>query len=220
MRRALALYDRFRLDHFRGFAGFWAIPVGAETARDGHWETGPGIDLFRRAETELGPLPVIAEDLGLITADVVALRDELGFPGTVVMLWSQLGPEDNPHRVENHRVEQVVYTSTHDTETLQGAFPHADAWWLVEAAMQSPAALAVIPAQDVLLLGNDARMNRPGEVGGNWAWRLEPEQLGGDHAAPAPSRGGGGPACLTARSRSPASSSSSMRHSERNAPTG
>jgi 4-alpha-glucanotransferase len=183
MRRALVLYDLFRLDHFRGFAGFWAIPSDAETAGEGHWEPGPGIALFRRAEAELGRLPVIAEDLGVITPDVVALRDELEFPGTVVMLWSQLGPDDNPHRVENHREDQVVYTSTHDTETLQGAFPDSDAWWLVEAAMRSAAALAVIPAQDVLLLGNDARMNRPGEVGGNWEWRLEPGQLGDEHAA-------------------------------------
>jgi 4-alpha-glucanotransferase len=172
MRRALALCDRFRLDHFRAFAAYWAVPADAKSAKAGHWEPGPGAALFRSAEAELGRLPVIVEDLGLITPDVVALRDELGFLGMVVMLWSQLGPDDNPHRLENHRRDQVVYTSTHDTETLAGAFPDGDAWWLVEAALGSPAALAVVPIQDVLLLGDDARMNRPGEVGGNWEWRL------------------------------------------------
>ncbi len=182
MRRALVLCDRFRLDHFRGFAGYWAVPTGATSAQEGHWQPGPGTALFRSAEDELGRLPVIAEDLGVITPDVIALRDELEFPGTVVMLWSQLGPDDNPHRVENHRVDQAVYTSTHDTETLAGAFPDTEAWWLVEAALHSPTALAVIPIQDVLLLGNDARMNRPGEVGNNWEWRLAPGQLGDEHA--------------------------------------
>ena len=118
MRRALVLCDRFRLDHFRGFAAYWAVPTSAATAREGHWQPGPGAALFLRAEAELGRLPVIAEDLGIITPDVIALRDEFEFPGTVVMLWSQLGPDDNPHRLENHRVGQVVYTSTHDTETL------------------------------------------------------------------------------------------------------
>ena len=182
MRRALVLCDRFRLDHFRGFAAYWTVPTSAATAQEGHWQPGPGAALFLRAEGELGRLPAIAEDLGVITPDVIALRDEFEFPGTVVMLWSQLGPDDNPHRLENHHVGQVVYTSTHDTETLAGAFPDGDAWWLVEAAMQSPAALIVVPVQDVLLLGNDARMNRPGEVGGNWEWRLSPGQLRDEHA--------------------------------------
>jgi 4-alpha-glucanotransferase len=184
MRHALALTDVFRIDHFRGFAGFWVVPAADETARGGHWETGPGAALFRAAEAELGPLPVIAEDLGVITPDVVALRDELGFPGMVVLLWAFGGPPDNPHRLSNHHAGQVVYTSTHDTDTLAGSFPDEDTWSLVEQALSSVASLAILPAQDVLGLGSEARMNRPGEIGGgNWEWRLEPGQLGPAEAA-------------------------------------
>jgi 4-alpha-glucanotransferase len=178
MRRALELADVFRIDHFRGFAGYWAVPADDETARGGHWRTGPGAALFRAAEAELGPLPVIAEDLGLITPDVVALRDELGFPGMVIMLWAFGGARSSPHRVENHRVDQVVYTSTHDTDTLAGGLPDRDWWSVVELALHSPAMLAVLPVQDVLGLGSAARMNTPGEFGPhNWSWRLEPGQL-------------------------------------------
>ena len=112
---------------------------------------GPGRGpLPCRRGTRSGRLPVIAEDLGVITDDVLALRDELGFPGMVVLLWSRLGPADNPHRLENHRVHQVVYTSTHDTDTLAGLPGDADAWPLVERALSSRAALAIVPAQDVL----------------------------------------------------------------------
>lgn len=183
VRRALALYDLFRIDHFRGFVGYWAVPAAAETARDGHWETGPGEALFRRLEGELGHLPVIAEDLGVITPDVAELRDAFDFPGMAVMIWADLGPDDNPHRLDNHRENQVVYTSTHDTETLASAFPGADVWELIDWAFTSRARLAIVPAQDVLGLGDDARMNRPGEVGGNWEWRLDERQLGAEHAA-------------------------------------
>jgi 4-alpha-glucanotransferase len=177
MRRMLALVDVFRIDHFRAFAGYWMVPA-AETPREGHWAPGPGADVFRAAEQELGELPVIVEDLGLITPDVHRLRDELGFPGMVVLLWAFAGPEDNPHRLENHREHQVVYTSTHDTDTLAGHFPDVPTWGLVEVALASRASLAMVPAQDVLELGSEARMNRPGELGsGNWTWRLEPGQL-------------------------------------------
>jgi 4-alpha-glucanotransferase len=183
IRRVLDLVDVFRIDHFRGFAGFWTVPAGAETARDGWWSPGPGRAMFRAAQAELGPLPVIAEDLGVITPDVHALRDELGYPGMVVLLWAFDGPPDNPHRIENHRENQVVYTSTHDTDTLAGTFPDEDPADLVETALSSRAALAVVPVQDVLGLGSAARMNRPGVIGGNWRWRLEPGQLSDEHAA-------------------------------------
>lgn len=183
MRRVLELVDVFRIDHFRGFAGYWTVSAGAETAREGWWSPGPGKALFRTAEAELGPLPVIAEDLGVITPDVRALRDELGFPGMVVLLWSFGGPPDNPHRLENHRENQVVYTSTHDTDTVVGMTGEPDAWPLIELAFSSRSALAIVPVQDVLGLGSEARMNRPGEVGGNWEWRLEAGQLTGAHAA-------------------------------------
>lgn len=183
MRRTLALVDVFRIDHFRGFTDYWAVPAEAESAREGHWEPGPGAGVFRAAEAALGRLPVIAEDLGLITSDVVELRDGLDFPGMAVILWAFDGPPDNPHRLENHRTRQVVYTSTHDTDTLAGRFPGGSPWRFVETALSSRADLAMIPAQDVLELGSAARMNRPGEVGGNWCWRLESGQLDAAAAA-------------------------------------
>jgi 4-alpha-glucanotransferase len=183
MRRTLGLVDAFRIDHFRGFVDYWAVPAAAETAREGHWARGPGAAVFRAAEHELGNLPVIAEDLGMITPDVHALRDELGFPGMVILLWAFDGPSDNPHRLENHRVHQVIYTSTHDTDTLAGHFPNEPPWALIEMALSSRAVLAVVPVQDVLGLGSEARMNRPGVVGGNWAWQLESGQLELDVAA-------------------------------------
>ena len=182
LRRTFALFDLTRIDHFRGFARFWAIPEGDADARNGDWRDGPGEAVFRAAEAELGQLPVIAEDLGLITPDVVELRDRLGFPGMVVALWAFDGPDDNPHRFENHDERSVVYTSTHDTDTLAAHVPDRDPWELVQLALASPAALAMIPAQDVLGLGAEARMNRPGEAEGNWRWRLEPGQLGDEHA--------------------------------------
>jgi 4-alpha-glucanotransferase len=183
MRRVLELVDVFRIDHFRGFAGYWTVPAGAVTARQGWWSPGPGADVFRAAEAELGPLPVIAEDLGVITPDVRALRDDLGFPGMAVMRWAFEGGPDNPHRPENHRENQVVYTSTHDTDTLAGFTGESDTWPLIEQALGSVCALAIVPVQDVLGLGSEARMNRPGEVGGNWEWRLEPGELTAVHAA-------------------------------------
>ena len=183
LRRMLALFDVVRIDHFRAFAGYWMVPAEAETARDGHWAVGPGPGMFRAAEAELGELPVVVEDLGVITPDVEALRDELGFPGMAIILWAFEGPPDNPHRLENHREHQVVYTSTHDTDTLAGAFSDRDAWELLELTLSSRAALAMVPAQDVLGLGSEARMNRPGVIGGNWGWRLGPGQLGPGDAA-------------------------------------
>ncbi len=183
LRRTFALFELTRIDHFRGFAAFWAIPEGETDARTGHWLPGPGEALFRAAEAVLGPLPVIAEDLGVITPDVEELRDTLGFPGMVVLLWAFKGKPDNPHRFENHREHQVIYTTTHDTDTLRGHFPRRRTWKLIELALSSRAALAMIPAQDVLELGSEARMNTPGQPFGNWSWRLEPGQLTPAHAA-------------------------------------
>ena len=179
LRRTLALFDLTRIDHFRGFADFWAIPEDETDARTGHWLPGPREALFRAAEAELGQLPVIAEDLGLITPDVVELRDALGFAGMVVILWAIRPTEnlDSPHRFENHREHQVIYTTTHDTDTLKGHLPDREPWELIELALSSRPALCMIPAQDVLGLGSEGRMNTPGEPLGNWAWRLEPGQL-------------------------------------------
>jgi 4-alpha-glucanotransferase len=186
-RRTFELVDLSRIDHFRGFVSYWAIPARNTTAKQGHWRPGPGAELFRAVERELGDLPLIAEDLGHITPPVYRLRDELGLPGMVVLLWAFRSGRHNPHRVENHRRNSVVYTSTHDTDTAVGWFsrlarrqraatgldPAEPSWGLIELAYGSPAELAIVPAQDVLGLGSEARMNRPGVTEGNWRWRLE-----------------------------------------------
>jgi 4-alpha-glucanotransferase len=190
-RRTVELVDVSRIDHFRGFVSYWAVPERHRTAKRGHWRRGPGAELFRTVERELGELPLIAEDLGRITQAVYALRDELGLPGMVVLLWAFTGARGNLHAPANHRPRDVVYTSTHDTDTVAGWYrrlsrkerlrtgldPDEPHWGMIELAMQSRAALALVPAQDVLGLGSDARMNRPGYADGNWSWRLERGQL-------------------------------------------
>ena len=190
-RRTFELVDLCRIDHFRGFVSYWAIPARNATARRGHWRPGPGAELFRAVERELGDLPLIAEDLGHITPPVLRLRDELGLPGMAVLLWAFRRARGNPHALENHRRNSVAYTSTHDTDTAAGWFsglrpqqrvatgldPREPHWGLIELAYASRAALAVVPAQDVLGLGSEARMNRPGATKGNWSWRLEPGSL-------------------------------------------
>lgn len=197
LRHTFELFDLTRIDHFRGFAQYWAVREGSETAVDGEWREGPRAAVFRAAEAELGTLPVIAEDLGVITPDVVELRRELGFPGMVVLQFAFDHHADNPHKPQNHEELSVVYTGTHDTDTTRGwweslpakerariplpaAEPH---WGLAETAYASPARLAILPAQDVLGLGSEARMNRPGEEYGNWTWRLEPGELTREHAS-------------------------------------
>ncbi len=196
-RRVLELVDVSRVDHFRGYVSYWAIPETHKTARHGHWRRGPGAELFHAIERGLGDLPIIAEDLGVITPAVDRLRDQLGLPGMVVLHWAFGGSRTNPHAPRNHRASQVVYTSTHDTDTTVGWFaalkkrdravtgldPGEPHWGLIEIAMRSPAVLAMVPAQDVLGLGSEARMNRPGQVYGNWSWQLEPGQLTGELAA-------------------------------------
>jgi 4-alpha-glucanotransferase len=191
LRRSLELYDLVRIDHFRGFVSFWEVPAGDRTAGGGRWHRGPGAAVFRAAERELGPLPVLAEDLGVITPPVERLRDELGFPGMVVLQFAYERSPRNPHRPESHREWACVYTGTHDMDTAlgwwralspaeQGATgldPADPAWSMVRAALASRAALAIIPAQDLLGLGSEARMNSPGRTRGNWAWRLEPGAL-------------------------------------------
>jgi len=177
-RRTFEVVDLCRVDHFRGFVSYWAIPAHHKTAKRGHWRPGPGIELFRAVEHELGGLPVIAEDLGRITPPVYRLRDELHLPGMAVLLWGFGGSSRNLHRPENHVRNQVVYTSTHDTDTVAGFFGGSPSpWEVIEIAYRSPASLAIVPAQDVLGLGSEARMNRPGTATGNWRWRLEPGRL-------------------------------------------
>ena len=196
-RRAVELVDLVRVDHFRGFVAYWAIPGRHRTAQRGRWRPGPGLDLFRAVERALGDLPVIAEDLGSITPAVYRLRDRLGLPGMAVLQWAFGGARTNPHAPRNHRRNLVVYTSTHDTDTAVGWYrslkrreraatgldPAEPHWGLIELALASRAALAIVPAQDALGLGSETRMNRPGTAGGNWSWRLSSGQLTPDLAA-------------------------------------
>jgi 4-alpha-glucanotransferase len=198
LHHTFGLYDLARIDHFRGFCAAWAIPSGCNDPALGHFLDGPGADLFDAVETALGKLPLVAEDLGLITPDVIALRDRFAFPGMGVLVRGFHGPADNPSRPANHRFNQVVYTSTHDTDTARGfvealdpaaraalPFDSSDpAWALIELAAVSPARLALCPLQDVLALDSDGRMNTPGTVSArNWNWQLEPGQLTAVHAS-------------------------------------
>ena len=196
-RRTFELVDLTRADHFRGFVSYWAVPVGAETARSGRWRPGPGRKLFDVVRAELGDLPVIAEDLGVITAAVERLRDELGLPGMHVLQWGFTEDAASPHRLENHRENGVVYTGTHDNDTTAGWWsslsaaeraatgvdPDDPVWSLIELAYSSAASLAVVPMQDILGLGSEARMNTPGRETGNWSWRLEPGAASDELAA-------------------------------------
>jgi 4-alpha-glucanotransferase len=190
-RRTFELVDLCRIDHFRGFVSYWAVPAHARTARGGHWRRGPGAALFQAARRELGELPLLTEDLGSITPAVVALRKRLGLPGMVVLQFGFGGGWSNPHRPENHPVDAVVYTGTHDNDTTAGWWstltqreqratgldPADPSWSLVELALASRARLAIVPAQDLLGLGSEARLNTPGREGGNWSWRLRRGQL-------------------------------------------
>lgn len=206
LRRTFALFDFVRLDHFRGFADYWAIPAGAATALGGRWERGPGRALFDAAAAELGELPVLAEDLGDIDAPVIELRRALGLPGMAVLQFG-FNPDDhaNTHHPANLEQHQVVYTGTHDNDTvcgwwrdlpeapramvraaLQEARVAVDAdrepsWALIGLALDMPCELAMMQAQDVLALGSVARMNAPGIEGG-WSWQMEPGALTDAHA--------------------------------------
>lgn len=197
-RRTLQLVDATRIDHFRGFVAYWAVPHGEPTAEHGRWHRGPARALFDTVEAELGEIPMITEDLGHITPPVRRLREELGAPGMHVLQFGFGGDPANPDVVANHREYAVVYTGTHDNdpaaawwssapEDVRARVDEARAaagigvsepeWVLIELAFSSRARLAIVQAQDVLGLGAEARMNLPATVGGNWAWRLEREQL-------------------------------------------
>ncbi|HET8976724.1 MAG TPA: 4-alpha-glucanotransferase [Solirubrobacteraceae bacterium] len=201
VRRTLELFDLARIDHFRGFVAYWAVPVRARTAIGGSWKRGPGIALFRAVEDALGgPLPLVAEDLGVITPPVEHLREELGLPGMLVIQFG-MDPDEpsSPHRPENHATDRIVYTSTHDQDTIRGwleslppgqrEFVDAEVarrgftdrrrpWWgLIRLAFSSPAHTAMLQAQDVLGLGSEARMNKPGNARGSWQWQMKPRAL-------------------------------------------
>ena len=205
VRETLTLVDVVRLDHFRGFAACWEVPAADESAEHGRWVEAPGRDLFRAIREGLGAgeLPIIAEDLGMITPDVHRLREELGFPGMRVLQFAWSGEPDNPHLPHEHRRDVVVYTGTHDNDTVVGWFEHRSRdgapegerrerdrcleylgtggaqinWDFIRAAQMSVADTAIVPLPDVLGLGSAARMNTPGRAEGNWAWRLAPGAL-------------------------------------------
>lgn len=194
----LSHVDLIRLDHFRGFAAAWHVSANAKTARSGKWVPGPDADFFCAIEKELGILPFIAEDLGLITPDVHALRDRFHLPGTRVLQFAFDGRPDNPYLPQNFVPNTVVYTGTHDNNTTRGWYeelsaeqqevvcrnlhrtklPNAEAARaLIQQASSSVAALAIVPLQDLLNLGAEARMNIPGQAEGNWCWRCTDEML-------------------------------------------
>jgi 4-alpha-glucanotransferase len=193
MRALLSHVDVIRLDHFRGFAAAWHVPVGSPNARQGQWVPGPGAEFFAAARRELSALPFIAEDLGVITPDVVQLRDSQALPGMRVLQFGFDGNPKNPHLPHTYVHNTVVYTGTHDNNTTRGWFEalsekQKQTVWtylrrapgesreaapeLMRLAWRSRAALAIAPLQDLLNLGAGARMNVPGEAAGNWRWRL------------------------------------------------
>ncbi len=189
IRRAIELYDIVRLDHFRGFEAYWAIPAEEETAVNGEWVKAPGLELFRALETALGPLPLIAEDLGMITPAVDALRQELKMPSMKVIQFGFSNKGAHLHLPHRYRPDTIAYTGTHDNDTTQGWWQTAGeaehsavqalvgpvdgrpVWPLVRAVEASVAQIAVVPAQDLLQLGSEARMNTPAIPEGNWRWR-------------------------------------------------
>jgi 4-alpha-glucanotransferase len=200
IRRTFELVDIVRIDHFRGFAGYWEIPAGEATAVHGRWCDGPGAPLFKAIAAALGPLPIIAEDLGVVTPDVVALRKEFDFPGMRILHFAFGGDSANSYLPHNHEADGVVYAGTHDNNTTAGWWAEAsDAerdhvrhyfgidgsqipWDLIRATCASVADTAIHTMQDVLGLGAAHRMNRPGDAEGHWEWRFGWDQVTPLHA--------------------------------------
>ncbi|XP_047325650.1 4-alpha-glucanotransferase, chloroplastic/amyloplastic isoform X2 [Impatiens glandulifera] len=191
MRRAMNLFDEFRIDHFRGFAGFWAVPSEADVALLGRWKVGPGKSLFDGIFRAVGKINITAEDLGVITEDVIQLRKSIGAPGMAVLQFGFGSDAYNPHLPHNHEANQVVYTGTHDNDTTRGwweVIPEAEksnvmqylsimveddiSWAMIQAAFSSVAQTAIIPMQDILGLDSSGRMNIPATQFGNWNWRM------------------------------------------------
>jgi 4-alpha-glucanotransferase len=201
MKRTFTLFDGVRIDHFRGFESAWEIPASEPTAIKGHWQLGPGRNLFDALAESLGKLNIIVEDLGLITPKVRALREALGYPGMAVLQFAFGDDPKNPYLPHNHLKNQVVFTGTHDNDTTRGWYESASEMErdsvrrylsisgddivddLIRAAYESVADTALIPMQDVLELGTEARMNVPGQPEGNWSWRFTWDQLNDGRAA-------------------------------------
>lgn len=200
VRASLRLADIVRLDHFRGFAAYWEIPAGEPTAIHGRWMPGPGRELFDAIEESIGELPLVAEDLGFITAEVHELRRSIGVPGMKILQFG-FAQADSPHLPHRYEPETVVYTGTHDNDTACGWFMSAPdeerraaeaylgateetiAPAMVRAVYTSVAQTAIVPVQDILGLGEEARMNRPGDSQHNWGWRLGADALTREDAA-------------------------------------
>ena len=198
MTHCLELYDVVRIDHFRGFDEYYAIPYGDKTAERGKWEKGPGMDLFHTLDKKIKDLRVIAEDLGFLTESVLEMLKESGYPGMKVLQFAFDGSEDSCYLPYKYDHNCVVYTGTHDNETTKGWLENLQGhdlkfvreyincyeqpvndcvWALIRTALSSVADLAVIPIQDYLCLGNEARMNAPSTFGDNWKWRLTANQI-------------------------------------------
>ncbi len=192
VRANLSTCDIIRIDHFRGFEAYWAVPYGDDTAINGQWEPGPGIDLFNAIKSQLGELPIIAEDLGLMTQGVIDLREATGFPGMKILGFAFDSGEENDYLPHTYTRNCVVYTGTHDNDTLVGWFQKAKEedrefarnylnsradeeihWDAIRGAWSSVACMAISPVQDFLGLGSEARINTPGVASGNWQWRLK-----------------------------------------------
>jgi 4-alpha-glucanotransferase len=200
IRKTIELVDIVRIDHFRGFAGYWEIPATEQTAIHGRWMPGPGEKLFNAVQAALGKLPIIAEDLGVITPDVVALLDQFNLPGMRILQFAFGGGADNPYLPHNFKNNTVVYGGTHDNDTAIGWFNSASPrerlfackylgtegkeinWDLIHAASQSVANIAIHSFQDILGLATEHRMNLPGKAEGYWEWRFTWEQVAPEHA--------------------------------------
>ena len=192
---SLQLVDIIRLDHFRGFAGYWEVPYGNPTAEIGRWVKGPGHSLIKAIQEALGSLPIIAEDLGKITPDVVKLRDDFNLPGMRIMQFAFSGDASDPFLPHNYIENCVAYTGTHDNDTVTGYYQTAPehekdfmrrylarsgndiAWDMIRSIWGSVAVMSIAPMQDFLRLGNQARMNFPGKASGNWGWRMAADAL-------------------------------------------
>jgi 4-alpha-glucanotransferase len=195
IRTALTQVDIIRIDHFRGFAAAWMVPATDDTAQNGHWEIAPGGEIFAAIRRELGDVPFIIEDLGVITPDVITLREIFEFPGMSVLQFAFDGDPTNVYLPHNYVRNSVVYTATHDNQTTVGWFqtrPDHErvavqrylgrdgsdiAWDMIRMALASPANTAIVPMQDILRLDDSARMNVPGQPVGNWSWRYTDDQL-------------------------------------------
>lgn len=196
IRYLLEWVDIFRIDHFRGLEAVWMIPADAETAIDGFWQQTPGDELLSMIEREIGPVPMVAEDLGIITDAVRELKSRHHLPGMSVLQFGFDEFEDNPHKPHNITHDSIVYTGTHDNNTVNGWFATLTdaqqedvrarlgiseeqdvAWSMIEIAMRSKACLAIVPMQDFLGLGEAARMNTPGTMHGNWSWMMPGDVL-------------------------------------------